>query len=299
SNKASIAELKELELLPDVEIMETPTEISITGCLYLQGKYTPVEETREKREGGTDTLVSALQFTPFPHEENQTSEFLYEPEAELSHRIPLNVSIPVDRVKEMGDVYAIVDGFDYQLVSANQLQIQADLKIAGISLQTEASDDTEYENEPEQDQVEWEFVHVAEDQEENNDFQPVSLDDIERKLAALEQEIETHQYKAPESHPYYNRKESSAYGYPKRAEQTESIAFAEESYGRQSSFGDITYAREAYDSQADYCDEEQDNKSDQEQHEAEQWETGYESPQISYTSEKRTRTEAEEVLASL
>lgn len=185
SDKAGIAELKELELLPDVQIIEGPADISITGCLHLQGKYEPSRNATETQEGGTDTLISALHFTPFQLEENQTSDFFYAPEQVLAHRIPINVSIPLSRIKELGEIYAIVDSFDYQLDAANQLQIQAELKLAGISLHNEEDDQPP----PLAKEEAWEFVHVANDYDDP-DFQPATLDDIERKLAELEQEIE-------------------------------------------------------------------------------------------------------------
>ncbi|MFY0546321.1 LysM peptidoglycan-binding domain-containing protein [Brevibacillus sp. H7] len=180
SDKTGIGELKELELVPDVEIIENPTEISITGCLQLHGKYEPVRSTSEDAEGGADTLVSAMKFTPLRFERNDTG--LYGSDAQLAHRIPLNITIPSNRVADIEEIYAIVDSFDYQLEGPNQLVIEAELKIAGIVL-------TEQQQQAEAAEAEeWEFVHVASEQDESV-VRPATLDDIERKLAELEQEI--------------------------------------------------------------------------------------------------------------
>ena len=180
SDKAGIGELKELELVPDVEIIENPQEVSITGCLQLFGKYDPYQEKTEEENGEADTLVAAMKFTPFQMEEPQAG-FLASAEQTLSHRVPLNISIPLNRVDDLGDIYAIVDSFDYQLESPNQLLIHAHLKIAGIQLRDQ---DNEQQEEPEE---AWEFVHSV--GQEEPEIEHTSLEEIERKLAALEEEI--------------------------------------------------------------------------------------------------------------
>ncbi|UFJ39070.1 LysM peptidoglycan-binding domain-containing protein [Brevibacillus humidisoli] len=182
SDKAGIGELKELELLPDVEIIENTQEISITGCLQLYGKYEPARSAQTDESGGSETLLSAMQFTPFRLEEEQQTSYYARGEQDLAHRIPLNVTIPLSRIKEIGEIYAIVDSLDYEMKTPYQLQIQAELKISGIELKEEEAKDAK-PNEV------WEYVHVA-SQDGQQEAEPVSIDDIERKLAQLEQEVE-------------------------------------------------------------------------------------------------------------
>ncbi|HZG18122.1 MAG TPA: LysM peptidoglycan-binding domain-containing protein [Candidatus Bathyarchaeia archaeon] len=186
SDKAGIGELKELELLPDVEIIESPHEVSITGCLQLFGKYDPYQERAgEEDSEETDTLVAAMKFTPFQLEERQAGSFLSTEEQTLSHRIPLNISIPLNRVDEVTEIYAIVDSFDYQLETPNRLHIHANLKIAGIQLR-----DHEEEKTAKVEEEVWEFVHsLPQEVQPTAEHQPRSLEEIERKLAALEEEI--------------------------------------------------------------------------------------------------------------
>jgi len=186
SDKAGIGELKELELLPDVEIIENPQEVSITGCLQLFGKYDPYQEKAgEEDSEETDTLVAAMKFTPFQLEERQAGSFLSMEEQTLTHRIPLNISIPLNRVDEVTEIYAIVDSFDYQLETPNRLHIHANLKIAGIQLR-----DHEEEKTAKVEEDVWEFVHsLPQEVQPTVEYQPRSLEEIERKLAALEEEI--------------------------------------------------------------------------------------------------------------
>nr|WP_241254460.1 LysM peptidoglycan-binding domain-containing protein [Brevibacillus sp. SYP-B805] len=182
SDKTGIGELRELELQPDVEIIESQQEISITGCLHLYGKYEPYRPEREEDAADGDTLVAAMRFTPFQLEENKSGTFPYTTEESIAHRIPVNISIPLARVEEIGDIYAIVDSFDYQLDHPSQLQIQAVLKIAGITMRTQGDAAEEHAEEK------WEFVHVTDEAQEHVPH-PDSLEEIERKLAELEEEI--------------------------------------------------------------------------------------------------------------
>lgn len=181
SDKAGIGELRELELVPDVEIIENAQEISITGCLQLLGKYEPFQEKAEDDADEENTLVAAMKFTPFQLEEKGAGSILDSQEEILTHRVPLNISIPVNRIEEVSEIYAIVDSFDYQLESPKELQILANLKISGIQLRAQEAAAEKKEEES------WEFVHRLPAAEEQ--VQPVSLEEIERKLAALEEEI--------------------------------------------------------------------------------------------------------------
>jgi len=201
SDKAGIGELQELELVPDVEVLENETYISITGCLQLFGKYEPIREAAEANSGGTETLVEAMTFSPFRQE--ATEEGFYGWEEQIGHRIPLNITIPLERIAEIGDIYAIVDSFDYKLESPHQMLIDAELKIMGIAFAEQAQaqvQESEQQIHPQlYDQNEgtvqasqeeaWEFAHVASEEQEN-DVQPVSLDEIEQKLSELENEME-------------------------------------------------------------------------------------------------------------
>ncbi|CAJ1003435.1 stage VI sporulation protein D [Brevibacillus aydinogluensis] len=132
AERAGIGELKELELVPDIEVLENQSFISITGCLQLYGTYEPARGASEPTEGGAETLVEAVTFAPFPQAGNNGGLFGFE--EEVNHRIPVNITIPVSRVAEMGDIYAVVDGFDCQVETPHQLLIEAELKIAGIQL---------------------------------------------------------------------------------------------------------------------------------------------------------------------
>jgi len=196
SDRSGIGELQELELVPDVEVLENQSYVSITGCLQLYGKYEPIRDTAEPTSGGTETLVEAMSFSPFRQEASERAA--YGLEEQIGHRIPLNITIPVERIADMGDIYAVVDSFDYRLESPHQMLVEAELKIAGIHFadpaeekhQETSSYDYNYETVPvSQGEDVWEFSHVAVEQSEES-TEPATLDEIEEKLYALEQEME-------------------------------------------------------------------------------------------------------------
>ncbi|NRS48403.1 LysM peptidoglycan-binding domain-containing protein [Brevibacillus sp. HB2.2] len=188
SDRAGIGELQELELVPDVEVLENDSYISITGCLQLVGKYEPIREAAEATGGEGESLVEAMTFTPFRQE--ASDQAFYGWEEQIGHRIPLNITIPLDRITEIGDIYAIVDSFDYKLESPHQMLIDADLKILGIVLGNRNEQAEQIETQAAgPDQEAWEYTFAAgEDGQEYTE--QTSLDDIDQKLSALEEELE-------------------------------------------------------------------------------------------------------------
>ncbi|MFG0212710.1 LysM peptidoglycan-binding domain-containing protein [Brevibacillus porteri] len=188
SDRAGIGELQELELVPDVEVLENDSYISITGCLQLVGKYEPIREAAEATGGEGESLVEAMTFTPFRQE--ASDQAFYGWEEQIGHRIPLNITIPLDRITEIGDIYAIVDSFDYKLESPHQMLIDADLKILGIVLGDRAEQAEQIETQAAgPGEGAWEYTFAAGDDGQEYTEQ-TSLYDIDQKLSALEEELE-------------------------------------------------------------------------------------------------------------
>ncbi|GEC91267.1 LysM peptidoglycan-binding domain-containing protein [Brevibacillus brevis] len=188
SDRAGIGELQELELVPDVEVLENDSYISITGCLQLVGKYEPIREAAEATGGEGESLVEAMTFTPFRQE--ASDQAFYGWEEQIGHRIPLNITIPLDRITEIGDIYAIVDSFDYKLESPHQMLIDADLKILGIVLGDRAEQAKQIETQAASPgEGAWEYTFAAGDDGQEY-TEPTSLDDLDQKLSALEEELE-------------------------------------------------------------------------------------------------------------
>lgn len=231
SDRAGIGELQELELVPDVEVLENESYISITGCLQLFGKYEPIRDTAGADGGGAETLVQAMTFSPFRPEGSDGPYYGWE--EQIGHRVPLNITIPLERIAEIGDIYAIVDSFDYKLETPHQLLIDAELKIVGIVLsdQPVASPANPYPyDQPEAARQEetWEFAHVASDQPEGVP-ELASLEDIEQKLVQLEQELE----RQAEPVAYESAESTSLYDAP-------AVEVASRDYYPDQHFGEVT-----------------------------------------------------------
>lgn len=105
--QVGIARLLELDLFPDVQILDEGHHVKIQGYLRLNGSY--VGESNEF----------------------DVASFADEPE-EISYVIPVEITLPSDRA-EMGHVSAEVESFDYQVISPYELQIEAILSIDGIA----------------------------------------------------------------------------------------------------------------------------------------------------------------------
>ncbi|WP_232695622.1 LysM peptidoglycan-binding domain-containing protein [Brevibacillus daliensis] len=195
SDKPDIDELRELELLPDLEIRETDAEINIVGSLQLLGKYAAQRDASTGAEGGTDTLVAAMKFTPLQMEQGESPSILPEENEAISHRIPVSISIPLSRTKEVGRVFGIVDSFDYEIKGPRHLVIMANVIIEGVTLKDQ--DEIKAELQANKQPNAWEYIHVANQQESaDNEYKNITIDDLERKLAALEREVEA-QFEQP------------------------------------------------------------------------------------------------------
>jgi len=231
SDRAGIGDLQELELVPDVEVLENQSYVSITGCLQLYGKYEPIRDTAEPASSGTETLVEAMSFSPLRQEASERAA--YGLEEQIGHRIPLNITIPVERIAEMGDIYAIVDSFDYKLESPHQMLVEAELKIAGIHFADPAEErqqetnsyDYSYEAVPASQEDVWDYSHAAVEQMEES-TEPATLEEIEEKLNALEQEME----RQTESIAYESQDSPSLYDIPAVEVGSQQI-YTNESFG--------------------------------------------------------------------
>jgi stage VI sporulation protein D len=115
-----VQEVLSMSLEPEIAIEERGDHISITGALQLVGEYVPKEEeTASLREVTHANMV----------EEVSISE---DGIGELTHRFPVDITIPTERVRSLDDIYVIIDSFDYDLPADGSLKLAADIIISGI-----------------------------------------------------------------------------------------------------------------------------------------------------------------------
>ncbi len=127
-----IENLLSIELNPQIEIEEKEDYVQVTGALELYGEY-------NKKE-------SEESFSLRDHSQVATVEEVVEQEdgvCVFTHYFPIDVTIPKKRVKELVDIYVLVESFDYELPKSSSLQIMADVAVTGLYEEEQEAVDNE------------------------------------------------------------------------------------------------------------------------------------------------------------
>lgn len=116
-----VADLLSIELNPQIGIEEREEYVQVKGVLELFGEYNKKEseETFSLRDFSQATTVKEV-----IEREDGVHEF--------THYFPVDITIPKKRVREIDDIYILVDSFDYEFPESNALNIVADLSITGL-----------------------------------------------------------------------------------------------------------------------------------------------------------------------
>ncbi|MGO4888595.1 stage VI sporulation protein D [Anaerobacillus sp. MEB173] len=130
-----IEEILAMELEPEITIHENSDHISIRGGLLLTGEYRQVEpeQSLEVEEGSLRDQVSFRSIEQVSVSDDGI--------ANITHRFPIDVTIPQNRIKNLEDIYVIVESFDYDLPERGCIQLTADVSISGMT--TELQNKTE------------------------------------------------------------------------------------------------------------------------------------------------------------
>jgi stage VI sporulation protein D len=192
-----IEEIEELELIPQIEIDERGNEIEITGCLFLYGQYrgnqskANIEETDEL----ADSYEESVRFDPLVADRGPVSPLVNQDK--LENRIPIKITLPRGKVREVDDVYAHIHSFDYELKSPYQIEVVASLIISGLmeeeELNQRKNDPLHYVQLQEEleNEEQFEFVHVASRfQESINSYSEPPTD----KKSGLEEQLDSIQF---------------------------------------------------------------------------------------------------------
>lgn len=169
-----IEEIQEMELVPQIESREFGDQIEIIGCLYLFGDYKGNQEAGRLDPAGElpESYEESVQFEPLSADRGPFSPLARQDRFE--YRIPVRISLPRGKVKNVEDVYAYINSFDYELRSPYQIEVVASLMINGL---VEKEEVPEQKNRTED---QFEFVHMAKPSED----EPFS-----ERLKVLEQQV--------------------------------------------------------------------------------------------------------------
>jgi stage VI sporulation protein D len=117
-----VEELLSISLDPHITIQEQEQYVLIRGTLDLSGEYLP---TTPRDEEGVDEFEAGGKFV-------QIVEKREKGENEFVHRFPVDVTIPKNRIANLGDIDVFVESFDYIVPENACLKLNADLTITGI-----------------------------------------------------------------------------------------------------------------------------------------------------------------------
>jgi stage VI sporulation protein D len=114
---AAIEELEEIELVPRIQVVQQGEQAVLKGQLLLTGVY-------------------------------RSQHDLLQPQS-LEHWIPVEITLPMNRVNSLDDISVEIDHFDVDLLSSRTLNITGILSLHGIAVpQREEADNTWEEEEP-------------------------------------------------------------------------------------------------------------------------------------------------------
>lgn len=115
-----IDELISISLQPNITIQEYDQYVTIEGSLNLTGEYKRYEDG----EVNIEEEPSPKFIQSIDEREDGTLEF--------SHRFPVDITIPLNRVSSLDNIDVQVDYFDYALPEKSCMKLTADLTITGL-----------------------------------------------------------------------------------------------------------------------------------------------------------------------
>lgn len=121
-----VSELLGIALEPDISIYDKDDFVSVRGVLELTGEYIPAGSTDEEPE--QDLSIQDRYVGRYIQDirsfEDGVNEFHYD--------IPVEITIPRERVQSLDEVAVQIDFFDYELKSDQALRLTAEVIIDGI-----------------------------------------------------------------------------------------------------------------------------------------------------------------------
>ncbi|EKN65001.1 stage VI sporulation protein D [Neobacillus bataviensis LMG 21833] len=141
-----VEELISISLDPDITIQENDQYVTIRGSLELTGEY----KSYEANDVSEDEGFTSQKFV------ERVAELEEEGSCEFSHRFPVDITIPNNRIQSIYDIDVLVESFDYSLPERSCLKLSAELTISGL-YGAEQTQQQQQEEEPE-----YEVLHRSE-----------------------------------------------------------------------------------------------------------------------------------------
>lgn len=178
-----VAELVSISLDPDITIQENDQYVTIRGSLELTGEYRSEEDSAENEDENAPNQKYVERVDP---QEEGICEF--------SHRFPVDITIPNNRIQSIYDIDVIVESFDYAFPERSCLKLTAELTISGLYDSSQQEDKEAVEVEEEYEVLHRYQVEAIEDtQQEENQFEDTFLFEAEARKQPEEEQVEPFQ----------------------------------------------------------------------------------------------------------
>ena len=133
-DNVSFQTLTTVEMHPIVNVYDSRDKVDISGHLVVSGEFNQAtaqnnwEEQYEQSDG--------LHYGEMFSEQEQLETFQYQ--------IPLSIQIQQDRITDVDQVFVLVDHFDYEVVSDEEIEVVAYVKVLGIHPDIKQESPVEY-----------------------------------------------------------------------------------------------------------------------------------------------------------
>lgn len=134
----AIHELDEVELTPQIQVAVEGDQAVVRGCLLLTGSYSG--------QAGAETRSGVA----------------------LEHTIPVEITLPVSRIRSVEDISVSIDNFDVDLLAPNSLNVTGVLSLNGIEMVSGDADTWREEEEVV-------FIHENERTDESSEYGELEL----------------------------------------------------------------------------------------------------------------------------
>jgi stage VI sporulation protein D len=137
-----VEELLSISLDPDITIQENDQYVTIRGSLELTGEYksNEVNSSHEEESTANQKYVERV-------------DVREEGNCEFTHRFPVDITIPNNRIQSIYDIDVIVDSFDYAFAERSCLKLSAELTISGLYDSAQNEVESQEEDTPREEEV--------------------------------------------------------------------------------------------------------------------------------------------------
>jgi stage VI sporulation protein D len=171
-----VEELVSISLDPDITIQENDQYVTIRGSLELTGEYKSYDES-DTSEGEGNTTQKFVERVESREEGNSL----------FSHRFPVDITIPNNRIQSIYDIDVLVESFDYSLPERSCIKLSAELTISGLYGDQQQEENLELE---ELQREEEESIEAYQSYVNQNNFQDTFLFETEAKRQQEEESVE-------------------------------------------------------------------------------------------------------------